>query len=400
MGKRINGEGSIYFMKSRNKWASAVIVEGKKVIKYSSTPEEATDKLLDLRNKYNLISYSGDLRLSDWINEWLFTVKAGSVSTKTLQCYQSLLETYVKKYPISKIKISEIVKMDVVRLFNQLLKDGASKQIIGKVKTRLYSCMEDASDLIIKNPVNGVKIPSNAQDNKRRYSFEPEIKSEGEYNAFSTHEQNSLIKEILSRDGSFVAKTLDFLILFSLGTGLRLGEVLALEYDRDFANEFAEVRIKHNLQKMPIYKDRKVVGYELLLRPPKSQASIRTVQIPDPLIPYIKRQIIDIKKNSLRDPYFENHGLLFPAELGGYFERKRPPYHLNAIEKRIGISKVNLHGLRHTYATRLLEQAVSIQVISSLLGHSDVQITQKIYTHVMEDLKKESVSKLNNILAI
>ena len=52
MGKRLNGEGSIYFMKSRNKWASAVIVDGTKVIKYSDTPEDATDRLLDLRNKY------------------------------------------------------------------------------------------------------------------------------------------------------------------------------------------------------------------------------------------------------------------------------------------------------------------------------------------------------------
>lgn len=390
MKKRLNGEGSIYYEKSRKKWCATITIDGKKIIIRSATSEEAPDNLQKLRKKYGLIKYSGDMILSDWIDEWLFTVKSGSVSTKTLQSYQGLMKNHVKPHQLSSMKLSEITKMDVVKLFNQLLQAGASKQIIGKVKTRLYSCFSDASDMIERNPVEGVKIPAKAKDAARVKAVK----------AFTKAEQATLVIDLLQPKEKFVWDVMDFLILFALGTGMRLGELLALHYDRDFEDEYAAVHVDYNLQKMPVYTDTEVKAYKLEELPPKSKAGIRIIEIPESLRPKIKQHVLEIKKLSLKDPYFENHGLFFPDELGGYIERKRPQYHLKAAEKRLGLSSVNVHGLRHSYATRLLELGESIQVISTLLGHSTVEVTQEVYLHVLKDLKLETAKKVDQILGI
>jgi site-specific recombinase XerD len=62
-----------------------------------------------------------------------------------------------------------------------------------------------------------------------------------------------------------------------------------------------------------------------------------------------------------------------------------------------GVQKKKFHALRHTYATRLFESNISILTVSKLLGHSSIKTTE-IYTHVLEDIKREEVQCLNDIL--
>ena len=61
----------------------------------------------------------------------------------------------------------------------------------------------------------------------------------------------------------------------------------------------------------------------------------------------------------------------------------------------VGIRKVGVHALRHTYATRLFEKGVDIKIISELLGHSSTEITYRIYVHVIDSLKESAVEALD-----
>ncbi|MGL4736916.1 MAG: tyrosine-type recombinase/integrase, partial [Cellulosilyticaceae bacterium] len=61
-----------------------------------------------------------------------------------------------------------------------------------------------------------------------------------------------------------------------------------------------------------------------------------------------------------------------------------------SITKYLGIS---FHALRHTFATRLLESGENIKTIQILLGHSDIETTLNIYTHILEDTKKATTHK-------
>ena len=52
------------------------------------------------------------------------------------------------------------------------------------------------------------------------------------------------------------------------------------------------------------------------------------------------------------------------------------------------------HDLRHTHATLLLKQGVNIKVISERLGHSKIQLTLDVYSHVLPDMQETAVKEL------
>ncbi len=56
---------------------------------------------------------------------------------------------------------------------------------------------------------------------------------------------------------------------------------------------------------------------------------------------------------------------------------------------------INFHGLRHTFATRMIESGESIKTVQDLLGHQDAQTTLNIYTHSLIETKKASADKQN-----
>jgi integrase len=68
-------------------------------------------------------------------------------------------------------------------------------------------------------------------------------------------------------------------------------------------------------------------------------------------------------------------------------------YHHKICEKA-KVKSISFHALRHTYATRLLENGENFKTIQELLGHADIKTTLNIYTHVLEDTKKSAADKL------
>ena len=66
------------------------------------------------------------------------------------------------------------------------------------------------------------------------------------------------------------------------------------------------------------------------------------------------------------------------------------------ISQRAGLSdEVNVHSLRHTFATRLLEKGANIKAVSDILGHASIQITLDTYSHAMPNLKKDTIALLD-----
>jgi len=65
--------------------------------------------------------------------------------------------------------------------------------------------------------------------------------------------------------------------------------------------------------------------------------------------------------------------------------------------KKLGYPVIRFHDLRHTHATILLSKGVNPKIVSERLGHSTVSITLDIYSHVLPNIQKEAVEKLNNI---
>ena len=67
---------------------------------------------------------------------------------------------------------------------------------------------------------------------------------------------------------------------------------------------------------------------------------------------------------------------------------------LNYLLAAAGVEHANFHALRHTFATRAIENGVNVKTLSDILGHSQVQITMDLYCHTSLDLMRDSMNKL------
>ena len=170
-------------------------------------------------------------------------------------------------------------------------------------------------------------------------------------------------------------------ILFSLYTGVRIGELCALKgTDIDFINN--TVSINKTVQRV-INADGETKT-KLIIGIPKTKTSIRVIPVPEFVIKHLKKYIKD-KDNFI---FTGSDKPKDPRTLEKYFSE---------LLDRLNIKQNNFHSLRHTFATRLREQKVDIKVISELLGHSSWKFTQDIYVHASFESKKHSVNILGKI---
>ncbi|WP_406542589.1 tyrosine-type recombinase/integrase [Clostridium ljungdahlii] len=70
------------------------------------------------------------------------------------------------------------------------------------------------------------------------------------------------------------------------------------------------------------------------------------------------------------------------------------------VLKNNNIPYKKFHSLRHTFATRLFENNVPLKTVQMLLGHSNINITANIYTHVMPPEKFKAIDKINSIFNV
>lgn len=69
------------------------------------------------------------------------------------------------------------------------------------------------------------------------------------------------------------------------------------------------------------------------------------------------------------------------------------------ICKELDIPYIRFHDLRHTHATLMLKANINPKIVAERLGHSSVNLTLNTYSHILPDMQKEAVNKLNNIIA-
>ncbi|WP_372503604.1 tyrosine-type recombinase/integrase [Acididesulfobacillus acetoxydans] len=93
------------------------------------------------------------------------------------------------------------------------------------------------------------------------------------------------------------------------------------------------------------------------------------------------------------DQYTDND-YVFATATGGCVEYRNFYRSFQACLKKCGIPPVKLYSLRHTFATRLLEDGEDIRVIQELLGHTDIRTTN-IYTHVTKKTKQQAAAKMD-----
>jgi len=379
--KRGQGEGCITKRKD-GKWASVITVgrnadgSQKRRFFYGKTRQEVAEKLTKALNDLKLGMYVdiNKITLEAWLNTWLYDFKVNSIKPKTLESYSFIIKSYLIP-SLGHVYIQDLKAEHIQVMLNSLCKRKLSPRTVKYTHTILHSALDQAvkNNIIVKNVSNNVITPKQTKH---------EIK------ILSLDEQNRFIK-CMESHRLYAA----FILLLS--TGIRIGELLALTWDNvDLDNTI--IKITQNLQRVKIFDDVSKTKTKLIFGTPKTDKGRRIIPLLDDVASLLKehkeKQYEELSVLGLSD----KNTLVFCSEIGTVIEPRNFTRTFKGLLKKADISNINIHALRHTFATRGLENGIELKVMQELLGHSSISITGDIYSHVILDKKKDSINKLKN----
>lgn len=349
---------------------------GEKIIKnfYGESKKEAEQKANEYLNNIEngLIIDFENFTLAELMHTWLFDFlhNSSKIKPSTFQRYESLYRNYIKESEIAGNKLVNVKSIQLQKFYNNLSKDGYSYSQINTLNTFLKVffnwCIDN--DYILKNPCTKVNIKGNKDEIINNERKEVEILSETEINIIKEHLKNT---------------DFELLFLLDLATGLRQGELLALDWQH-INFEDNTLKVERSVKEVYVYDNENTKHIETIFQTPKTLNSFRTVPIPSTMIDILSK--IKNKK-----------GLLFCDSSGDPLKGKNVSTKWTKILKECNIPHKKFHSIRHTYASMLLSKGVDIETVAELMGHSAISITQ-IYLHSSDTSKNKSVNKLNSIL--
>ncbi len=388
---KLNGEGTLYTEQRNNKpYYRAMVTIGRdktgKLVRKSVAcydKDEVLRKKHELEYKSNIGLITGDdkITLQDWFELWLFEFRVNDLKPSSFERYEGILRNYVEGTKLGKTKLSELRAVDFQRYFNDLSANGTSPSTLATVKKFLTCCMNGAveHEYLVKNYCSAAKLPKQ----------EKRDKEEEDIDFFTREEQEAFLKAIRGHKFELAFK-------LNLGTGLRLGELIALKWtDIDFINGTLSVNKALKIVAL-IDKDRKRTT-TLLEQSPKTESSYRTVPVPSNIMKDLKIHLKDQDKFKKDNDTFIDNDYLFCEKNGQPIDPKKLPRNFKSVLSKMGMRDMKYHSIRHSYTTRLFEANIPVKTVQKLLGHKDIATTMNIYTHVTDDIKTEAAESINKL---
>jgi integrase len=345
--------------------------EGRRYYISAHTEEEAIEKMV--RRKMEL--EQGKERINrntlckDWLERWLTTYKIPSVSKGWARNIQSINESIIVP-KIGNLRLKDVKPIHLQEVLND--KSDLSQSYLRKIFVIMQDAFHTAkkNGLIERDPTESVTIPKGKKQQSRR--------------AITPKERHYILKTCEKHRSGLFYK-------FMLFCGLRPGEVAALQW-RNIDTGKALINIDSSL---------KADGS---IGSPKSEAGYRSVPIPSDFLEELK----EIRSSNPFDFVCTNaHGeRLKPSAVRQQWESFSHQLNIEMGCKTFRGALVPPYPvaddlvpycLRHTYCTDLQAAGIPINVARELMGHSDISVTAKIYTHSSEESIKDAADALERL---
>lgn len=208
----------------------------------------------------------------------------------------------------------------------------------------------------------------------------PTRREQTELEVMTVADQQKIVKYVKE---NFTFRNLGLQIC--LFTGLRIGEVCGLKWsDYNFSNN--TLTINRTVERIyAIDNDQR--KSRVVVSTPKTASSNRTI----PMNKELQKVLKELGKVVNKDFYIISNSdkPIEPRTYRNYY---------NKVLSQLGIAKLKFHGLRHSFATRCIENNCDYKTVSVLLGHADVSTTMNLYVHPNMEHKKKCIEKIGKIL--
>lgn len=303
-----------------------------------------------------------------WLENYRTTVKASTFENVKSKV-EKMTEEHFKELKLKKITVAYCQRV-VIELSKSYILYNHYLSVINRIFK--YAVL---MDILNSNPFDKVIKPKSRQ-----------VQRKGN---FLTKEE---LKEFLKLAQTATLSYFFPLVHLMSYTGLRQGEALALKWsDIDFENK-----------KITVDKTAVRIKEKQTLQTPKTKNSKRVISIDPTTLSILKSW----KKDQIKI-YFKN-GKHFEGDDNFIFTNERAdwvqihnfiPYFKRFVTDH-KLKPITPHGLRHTHASLLFSAGVEPKNISDRLGHSTVQITLDLYTHITEEQRTDTVEKLLEYMVI
>jgi len=348
-----------------------------------------------------------DVTLREYVeDEWLPLVRAGKRKATTVALYEMILNCYVLPR-IGDKRLQQLRGRHLSRLYADLRESGrASKSrpgglgehSLGNVRAVLHRILRDAvrSGILVRSPAEDVvEAPSHRSTARPMQTWGTE-----ELAAFLAHVDvvcgservvKGTRKSRAGREYTYtqtkppepMQRALWYLVALS---GMRRGEVCGLRWpDLDLQAGVASVSNALVL-----------VGNKAVDSTPKTASSRRMVA----LAPQVVAVLAEWQQQQARerehagDAWRRGGDYVFTWQDGSPV---RPDYvtrDFRRVAKAAGLPVIRLHDLRHGYATISLQRGVHPKVVADGLGHSSIDVTMDVYSHVIPSVQRQAADMI------
>jgi len=371
VGRRANGEGSIYQRQDRRWAASLSLGNGKRQHFLGHSWDEVRTKLLVAQNaKLNGLPPAPEKQtVRQFLLHWL-EATGPTRKPRTNIRYEELVRLHVMPH-IGSTLLQKLTPQQMQGLYTDLLRKGLSAATVGQVHAILHRAFKQAVGwtLMYRNPTDYAQRP-------RVVRKETPVLSPSQVKAFLEAAKGARFEALF-----FLAVT----------TGMREGELLGLRW-QDVDLDGGVILIRHTLQR---------INGTFQLSEPKSAKSRRVIALAPSAINALRRhRAAQIEERLWVGPHWEDNDFVFTNGLGRPVEvTNLTQRHFRPLLKGAGLPVVRFHDLRHTAATLMLSARVDVKVVSEMLGHSQASFTMDRYQHVGLDLQKRAGLALERTLA-
>lgn len=311
--------------------------------------------------------------VSQWMKTWMEVYAIPNDSPTTISRYWEMIHRYIDT-TIGKMALQDLNAINIQAWVNSLKTSPVSgKPLSATTIRKTYNVLKPALEkavlagIIAKSPCVGITLPK------------------GEKKAAVIYDQEQIKQLRAAAKGTDMELVIDM----ELCLGLRRGELLGLQWgDVDWENS-----------KLSVIRTRVLVNTTTVIKEPKTPTSIRTLDLPEPLLQKLRQYKAECAARQLRmGKRYTTTDFIFVHPDGRPVYPEYMTQKFTKIQNKAGLPHCRFHDLRHLCASIMLMQGVNVKAAQEILGHKDVHTTLNIYSHVMPSSLKEASDKIGSFV--